>query len=224
LLRSVFCRHQLCGALFASSALVCTVEAAAADAVESAAPCSGRLVTEEARAARTWRYAWSGINAGFMVGSFVAVPLVHKEDRPDWIISGIGSGVTVLATWFFPLRVESAADELEALPAEQCQAQYPRLVRESWHDEQARVTWPWHVLNFGLSAGAGSIIAFGYGHYASGLVTTVAGTALGEAQILTQPTNLSAAKMTLRPTPRLAFTPSSGGLPAAWTLSVASAF
>jgi len=199
-------------------------QAAAASAAEPAAgePLSLR---EEASRARNWRYVWSGVNAGLTVGAFVAVPLVAREDRPDWIISGIGSGVTVLATWFIPLRVESAADELEALPPVERARLWRRLRRESAEDEHARVTWPWHVVNFGLCAGTGAIIAFGYDHYLSGLITTVGGTALGEAQLFTQPTGLplnEPASWQLRP--RLAFTAGRGASPATWTLSVASAF
>jgi hypothetical protein len=214
------------GVAFAASGLAWAAGAGAQTArakVESS-PCPLRLFHEQAHAARTWRYAWSGVNAGLMVGSFVAVPLVAKEDRPDWIVSGIGSGVTVLATWFFPLRVESALDELEALPPEQCRAQLPQLWLESRQDEQARVTWPWHLLNVGLAATAGGIIAFGYRHYASGLVTTVVSASLGEAQLFTQPVMATLGRQIQRPMPRLSFTPSSGGLPAVWTLSVASAF
>jgi hypothetical protein len=180
---------------------------------------------DEARRARTWRYAWSGVNAGLMVGSFVAVPLVERESRPDWIVSGIGSGMTGLATWLWPLRVESASEELDALPPAERPKQWSRLRAESAEDERARVTWPWHVVNFGLCAGSGAIIAFGYDHYWSGLITTVGSTALGEVQLFTQPTGLTrtdAASVQLAP--RVTFTPSRGASPATWTLSVASTF
>jgi hypothetical protein len=180
---------------------------------------------DEARRARTWRYVWSGVNAGLMVGSFAAVPLVEREARPDWIISGIGSGVTLLCTWFVPLRVESASDELDALPEAEKATQWLRLRAESAEDEHARVTWPWHVINFGLCAGTGAIIAFGYDHYWSGLFTTVGGTALGEVQLFTQPTGLvDAEAASWHLVPRLAFTPRRAAAPATWTLSVASAF
>ncbi|HEX6277002.1 MAG TPA: hypothetical protein VFZ53_28370 [Polyangiaceae bacterium] len=180
---------------------------------------------DEARRARTWRYVWSGVNAGLTVGAFAAVPLVERESRPDWIISGIGSGVTVLATWFLPLRVESASDELDALPPDEKAKQWRRLRRESAEDEQARVTWPWHALNVAFCFGTGAIIAFGYDHYWSGLFTAVSSTALGEAQLFTQPTGLVGAESAgLRLLPRLAFTPGRGASPATWTLSVTSAF
>jgi hypothetical protein len=152
--------------------------------------CDERMIRDEAHRARVWRYSWTGINAALMIGAFVAVPLVEKEERPDWVVSGAGSAINVATTWFWPLRVESAEEELDALPAAERGRHVRRLVLESAEDEQDRVTWPWHVANFGVSALGGGIIAFGYGHYESGLVTTLVGTALGSAQIFTQPTNL----------------------------------
>ncbi len=136
--------------------------------------CDEKALRDEAQRAKTWRYAWSGINAGLMVGAFAVVPLVDRESRPDWIVSGIGSGVSLLATWWWPLRVESSARELDALSSEQRTLQLPRLLRESAADERARVAWPWHVANVALSAATGSIIAFGYQHYWSGAITAAA--------------------------------------------------
>ncbi len=196
-----------------------------ASALAEPSQCDQASLREEAHRARTWRYAWSGVSAGLAVGSFVAVPLVDKESRPDWIVSGVGSGVTVLVTWFFPLRVESAVEELDALPVDQRSKHFGRLRLESADDEHSRVTWPWHLANFSLSVAAGSIIAFGYDHYVSGLVTAVASTALGEAQILTQPTNLPmSCPQSLQLVPRLGFAPRIGASPATWNLSVTSTF
>jgi hypothetical protein len=174
----------------------------------------------EAGRARTWRYVWAGVNGGLTVGAFVALPLDDREARPDWIVSGVGSGITVLACWFFPLRVESAVDELDALPLAERARQLPRLYRESADDEQSRVTWPWHVANVGLSALGGGIIAFGYDHYLSGAITAGVGAALGEAQLFTQPTGLGQGQAARLPLPRLGFTPRIGRATAVWTLSL----
>lgn len=181
--------------------------------------CDETLLREEAHRARVWRYSWTGVNAALTVGSFVMVPLVDADERPDWIVGGIGSGVQSIATWFMPLHVESAEQELDALPAAERALHVKRLLRQSGEDEHDRVTWPWHLANFGLAAIPGGIIAFGYGHYESGLITTLVGTALGEAQLLTQPTRLhatcSAARCTLLPRFALLRSPTqhpSGGL------------
>lgn len=189
--------------LFVSLALALPVLWARPVAAEEPRSCTEQLIRDEARRARTWRYTWTGINGAMMVGSFVAVPIFPKEERPDWIVGGIGSAINVGTTWFLPLEVESAEEELDALPPAERPRHVRRLVLESSKDEHARVTWPWHLLNFGVSALGGAVIAFGYDHYESGLITTLVGTAVGSIQIFTQPTNLprscAAAGFTLSP-------------------------
>jgi hypothetical protein len=188
-----------CLALTATLGLLSWAAPAAAQSPE----CGEQALSDEAHRARVWRYSWMGINGALMAGAFVAVPLVKKEERPDWIISGAGSAINLATTWFWPLRVESAEEELDALPAAERPKQLRRLLLESAEDEHDRVTWPWHLANFGVSALAGGIIAFGYDHYISGLITTLSGTAIGSIQIFTQPTNLprscGAVKLTLSP-------------------------
>jgi hypothetical protein len=177
---------------------------AAPAAAEEPRRCDEELLRDEAQRARTWRYGWSGIHAALTIGAFVAVPLVEAEERPDWIVSGAGSALNLGATWFWPLRVESARAELDELAPAQRARHVRRLLLESAEDEHERVTWPWHLLNFGLSALGGGIIAFGYHHYESGLITTLTGTALGSVQLFTQPTRLP---LTCAPAARLGLLP-----------------
>lgn len=179
----------------------------------------------EAQRAETWRYAWTAVNGGLTLGAFVAVPLVSSEDRPDFVVSGIGSAITTLGTWVWPLRVEGAAAELEVMaPAERAR-HTERLRRESALDEGQRIRWPWHVANLGLAAAGGAVIAFGYRHYLSGALTAAAGGALGELQLFTQPTGLIDAKAgRLRLVPRLALTPSFGATRASWAVAVSGSF
>jgi hypothetical protein len=140
-------------------------------------------------------------------------------------VSGIGSGIAAATTWFWPLRVEGAAEELEALSPAARRQQLGRLWRESAADERDRVRWPWHLANLGLAAAGGAVIAFGYHHYLSGALTAAAGGALGELQLFTQPTGLSReGSAGLVFTPRLAFTPKTGASAPGWMLSVAGSF
>jgi hypothetical protein len=188
--------------------------------------CDEPSLRDEAHRARVWRYSWTGVNAALAVGSFVVVPLVDAEDRPDWVVSGAGSAVTALTTWFLPLRVESAEAELAALPRAERARHVRRLVLESSEDEHDRITWPWHLVNVGFSALAGGIIAFGYGHYESGLITALGSTALGEAQLLTQPTGLprSCPTAAIRVVPRLTLLRTPAMHPSGGLLSVSAAF
>ncbi|HVY28370.1 MAG TPA: hypothetical protein VHB79_17565 [Polyangiaceae bacterium] len=186
--------------------------------------CNAASLRTEADRAWAWRRNWTLINVALTVGSFAAVPLVQREDRPDWIISGAGSGITALTTFVFPLRVESAADELDALPLTQRARAWPHLWRESAEDEQDRVTWPWHLANIALSAGVGSVIAFGYHHYASGAITAAIGATLGEVQIFTQPTRLTLDGPDARAwLPSFSYAPRSAGAPARFFLTLSGA-
>jgi hypothetical protein len=186
--------------------------------------CSAQSLSREAKRARTWRYAWTGVNAAVTAGSFALVPLARREDRPDWIVAGIGSGVTTVCTWLWPLRVETAEEELAALPAAERAQRLPGLLRESADDERARVTWPWHLANVALAGATGAVLAFGYHHYTSGAVTALTGTALGEVQLFTQPLGLARCDGVCLALPRIDWRPRAAEAPAAWTLSLSGSF
>lgn len=203
--------------------IVCVATFGSAARAAPPAQGSGEL-RSEARRAKTWRYTWTAINAGLTVGAFAAVPLVSREDRPDFVVSGVGSAVTTLCTWIWPLRVEAAADELDALPPADL-AQRLRLRDESARDERERIRWPWHVANVGLATVGGAVIAFGYQHYLSGALTALAGSALGEVQLFTQPTGLLEERATgLRLVPRLSLSPRFGSGASSWLVGVAAQF
>lgn len=209
--------------LYAVPLAVSVLASARAAAAQPA--CDEALLSHEAERARVWRYTWSGINAGLMLGSFVAIPIVDRESRPDWVVSGVGSGVTLLATWFFPLRVEEAEAELAALPPAAREKRRLVLLRESAEDERERVTWPWHALNFGVAAASGAVIAFGFDHYLSGALTFAGAAILGEAQLFTQPTALvENCGVACGALPDVAFLLPQGRGPRAWRLTLSGKF
>jgi hypothetical protein len=156
------------------------------------------LLRDQAHRARTYRYAWTGINAGLAIGSFGLIPLLSHSKREDYVVGGIASAIGAVTTFAFPLHVEHDEPELDALqtlpPAER-HKKLRALLRDGAHDEHARVTWPWHALNLGTSLLTGGIIAVGFGHVRGGLQTGIAGFVLGEAQIFTQPTGLVDARL-----------------------------
>ena len=163
---------------------------------------------EQAGRARTHRYVWTGINGALAVGSFALLPIVDRESRPDFVVSGVGSLLSTVATFAFPFQIDSDRAELNTrgqLPPETRRRRLRELLRVDAADERERIALPWHVLNFGVSALAGGIVAFGFHHTLSGITQGVGGFALGEAQLFTQPTGLndygtSSAKLVLVPT------------------------
>ena len=156
------------------------------------------MLHEQARRARAYRYAWTGINAVLAVGSFALLPLLEPETRKDYIVSGIASTLGTVTTFVFPLNVEhddAALAALAALPPAERTKKLTRLLKDAADDEHNRVTWPWHVLNLGTSALTSGIIALGFGHVRSGIQTGIISLALGELQIFTQPTGLVGAHL-----------------------------
>jgi hypothetical protein len=153
-----------------------------------------RALHEQAGRAHTHRYVWTGINGALALGSFAALPVVQRESRPDFVVGGVGSLLSAVTTFVFPLRVESDAsdlDRIERLPPEERSRKLHELLRASAEDERARLALPWHALNLATCALTGGIIAFGFHHTLSGVAQGTGGFALGEAQLFTQPTGLT---------------------------------
>jgi hypothetical protein len=146
----------------------------------------------DARRARVWRYAWSGINAGLAVGSFGVMPFVSRDQRIELAVGGVYSTVATVFTWFVPLEVESTLDRRgDAVPLCQGLRLEEGYASVSAADEAGRVTWPWHALNVGAGALYTTIVGLGTGRWVNGIVDGVLTVVVGEAQLLTQPTRLA---------------------------------
>jgi hypothetical protein len=146
----------------------------------------------DARRAKTWRYAWTGINAGFAVGQFGLMPFVDRDRRIEFAVGGVYATVSAVFTWFVPLEVESTLDRrtnavslCEGLRLEE------NFAATAAADEAGRVTWPWHALNVGAGALYFAIMGFATGQWVNGAVDGVLTFAVGEAQLFTQPTRLA---------------------------------
>jgi hypothetical protein len=153
-----------------------------------------RALREQAGRAHTHRLVWTGINGALAVGSFAVLPALDRSSRPDFVVAGVGSVLGTVATFAFPLRVErdrTELDDAERLPPEARHQKLHELLLADAEDEHDRLALPWHVVNFGLSALAGGIIAFGFHHTLSGVAQGASSFVLGEAQLFTQPTGLT---------------------------------
>jgi hypothetical protein len=157
------------------------------------APIAKELVSESGRA-HTWRYVWTGINAGSMALSLAAIPILPKSETPSLVVGAGTSVVSGLFTWFWPLDVEEDAETALRLgclaPAER-DAELLRLRDHSARDEASRIKWPWHVGNFVTALIPGAILWFGFDRRLDGALATVGGFAIGEIELFTQPTRLT---------------------------------
>jgi len=150
-------------------------------------------LTLEAARARRWRYAWAGINGLSTVAPLAAMPFVHRDIWPDLLAGSIASAVSTGFTVLWPLEVERAPNDV---PSSSKLGGCGRLhaveaaTDSASADEVSRRAWPWHVVNFGVSAALGAVLAFGLDHPGGGLIAGLSGFAVGEAQLFTQPVNL----------------------------------
>jgi hypothetical protein len=201
-LLAVGCLHS--ARLFAQPAPEATAEPRLDDTDIAAA------LREQSGRAHTHRYVWTGINGGLAVASFAVLPVIDRASRPDFIVSGVGSVLGAVATFAFPLRVDSDESELNAidqLPPTERSAKLLALLRADADDERERLALPWHAVNLGVSVLAGGIIAFGFHHTLSGVAQGVGSFALGEAQLFTQPTALEALRFSSLASAPLVFQP-----------------
>ncbi len=164
----------------------------ASDTSESA-PIATELAAEAGRA-RTWRYVWTGINAGSTVLALGAIPILPKSDTPELAVSAATTAVSGVITWFWPLDVEEdaeAAAHLGCRPLAERDHELQRLREHSARDEVNRIQWPWHVGNLVTALIPGAILWFGFDRQLDGILASVGGFALGEVELLTQPTRLT---------------------------------
>jgi hypothetical protein len=151
------------------------------------------LLVLESNRARTWRYGWTVVNGLSTLAPLAIMPFVQRAIWPDLAAGSVTSAVSTGFTIFWPLQVEHVEVQLRSIsgltPCERL-FRLQMLTISAAEDEVARRAWPWHAVNFGISAALGMVLAFGFGHRTGGFITGLSGFIAGEAQLFTQPENL----------------------------------
>jgi hypothetical protein len=146
-------------------------------------------------AAQLWWNGWYATYLTLTVGQGAfAIVTPDKGTREDMVVGAVTSsfGVIPLGVFGFPPRL--AAAEIRGIPATTADgrrrklARAETLLRESAETESFGRSWASHVLGNAVSIGSGAVLAFGYGRTTSGILNAVAGVAITEFQIFTQPT------------------------------------
>lgn len=159
-------------------------------------------LTAAAHQARIWGWGWGlGIGASG-VASLAVVPFVSRADRIDWYTSAASAAIGVVPFLVSPLdvakdartlhqRLVVAAGTQQTIPdADVCSLltdAESRLVRDA-DNQRLQQSWWLHAGNVAFNTGVTLFLGFGFHHWESGLINGIAGAAVGEAIILTQPT------------------------------------
>ena len=150
--------------------------------------------------ARWWTWAWGLGIGGSGVASLAVVPSVERSARVDWYTSAGSAAIGVVPLVVAPLKVVRDARELHAGLAAHAPGAPPalevcplladaeaRLVRDA-ADQRDQQRWWFHAGNLAFNTGVALFLGLGFHHWTSGIINGVAGAAVGEALILTQPT------------------------------------
>jgi hypothetical protein len=150
------------------------------------------LVTEAQRAF-VWRATWTAVNGALGAGSFAALLVLPRSQRPQLIIGGIAAVAGSAFMWLFPLDVEADADlarRLSSLSEPERGRRVTELYAHAAKDESDRIQWPWHVVAIAAASVPATIVWLGYRQPVEGLVQLLTGVLVGELALVTQPTGL----------------------------------
>lgn len=150
----------------------------------------------EADAVDRWTLVWGGGYGVLTVAQLGLMGAFPRGDQPDWYWGAVSAAVGVIFA-VIPLEATTQAPSFRARaaaagPEQVCAlvAEGERLLAEGAAQESFGTQWFVHVANV-LFNGAFSLLYWlGYGHVQTALINGVAGTALGEGTIFTQPTGL----------------------------------
>ena len=151
-----------------------------------------------ARRGRVWALGWGvGIGAAG-AASLMAVPFVAPSNRVDWYTGAATAAVGVVPFIVSPLTVTRDGPRLGELIAttpladddQTCAllAKAELMLRDDAANERRNRAWYIHVGNLAFNTGVFLFLGIGFHHWTAGAVNGLAGAAVGEAIIFTQPT------------------------------------
>jgi hypothetical protein len=153
------------------------------------------VLAEDERARHRWWTAWFVAYAALTVGQAgVAIGTTDPGLRADMAVGAAFSAIGNLGLALFPGGYSMPIETLAVYPEHNAAERRAKLtVAERLLDKSAREeaigrAWYTHVLGSAVAAASGVVLAVGYDRVASGAINVVAGIAVAELQIWTQPT------------------------------------
>jgi hypothetical protein len=159
-----------------------------------------RRLSHAAPRMRTWNWAWAiGISAAG-VGTLIAAPFVSPESRVDYYTGAGAAALGVLPFILAPPETIGAAHDLHAklmnkppvTDDEVCDlvADAENKLVRSARNAQMMTAWYAHLGNLAFNTGIVLFEGLVFHRWKGGLINGVAGFAIGEAVIFTQPTQI----------------------------------
>ena len=145
--------------------------------------------------ARLWWNAWFAAYMTLTIGEGAAAIATSDQGiREDSAVGAVTSALALLPMGLFDFEPLDAASRVHAMPEATVAerrlklASAERLLRASADTERFGRSWVMHVVGGSVAVGSGLVLALVYDRRTSGVVNALAGVAVSEAQILTQPT------------------------------------
>lgn len=153
------------------------------------------LLVSQADWADRWQTGWFTARTVILVGELgLGMISADPGDRTDAWITSAFAAVPPIGTLLFGLRVQRDAPRFlrrADLDTDASRCAYVALgeqllARDAENEDENR-GWVQHALQIGGSTALFLVLGLGYGHWRNAIVNGLAGIALGEAQILSQP-------------------------------------
>lgn len=204
-------------------ALSWPASAAAAPDCEAQVQFISHELAHNARLANRWNQGWTAGLALATAGQAAVIPLVSTDDRVDYYVGAASSlaGIVSLAV-MPPTAIEDAVQfENHKDNTDRCALAHEgeKMLERGAKYEESTTGVLAHIGNIAFNLGLGAILGFGFHHWESALINVVAGTAVGEALVLSYPATLRpalehyrAGDFTLAPTTRRAGVSPGAGL------------
>jgi len=158
-----------------------------------------REIENESQRAQMWSGLWRSGYTAIAAAQMALTPFQNRADRLDGYVGTASSLVGVIALTVAPLDVIEDGRDLEVRSARMarlqgvCAAltQMEHSLLAAAADERQNKGWVTHAGNAAFNFMIGAILAYGLNHKVSGAINTVAGVAIGEVMIATQPDHLT---------------------------------
>ena len=174
--------HETCAAMPSANPALATIDG------EARLRFIEDVMRDQARRARLWNRAWTGVGLTISAGNFgLAALTTNSDDRTDRIIGGVTSLVAPALFLFNPHRVMRNQAKLEALllhhaPNDGATCLFleraEQLLAHSAADEASRSRVIRHVLALTVNVALGLIVAVGLEHVRGGIVMGGGGSSL----------------------------------------------